>query len=96
MEKLLKRQKIVIPLILLLLSIPLVAQGFTDEVDWQLPDFIIMGVLLFIFINLIWFLIDKVSHGKVHWLLVLATIILFLLVWAELGVGIFGTPWAGD
>ncbi len=23
-------------------------------------------------------------------------VILLLLTWAELGVGIFGTPWAGD
>ena len=23
-------------------------------------------------------------------------IIILLLIWAELGVGIFGTPWAGD
>jgi len=32
---------------------------------------------------------------KKHILIIIALIAL-LLTWAELGVGIFGTPWAGD
>jgi hypothetical protein len=29
-------------------------------------------------------------------IVIMLFIIILLLIWAELGVGIFGTPWAGD
>ena len=35
------------------------------------------------------------KKGKRTWLII-GVIILFLLVWAELAVGIFGTPFAGS
>ena len=29
-------------------------------------------------------------------IVIMLFIIILLLIWAELGVGVFGTPWAGD
>jgi len=29
-------------------------------------------------------------------IVIMLFIIILLLIWAELGVGLFGTPWAGD
>ena len=32
--------------IAIIMLVPLTAMQFTDEVDWSLPDFVVMGVLL--------------------------------------------------
>lgn len=34
--------------------------------------------------------------SKNRYIVVLSLMAVFLLIWAELGVGIFGTPFAGD
>jgi len=48
---------------------------------------------LSILINLILYYTDSI---KLKFLLVFIVAILFLLIWAELAVGVFGTPLAGD
>ncbi len=80
----------------LLLLVPLVAMQFTNEVNWTFSDFIVAGVLLFgtgVLIELAMRKINKV--GTRVWVILGILIVLFL-VWAELAVGIFGTPFAGS
>ena len=80
----------------LLLIIPLIAIQLTDEVEWSLFDFIIMGTLLLI-IGLMGEIISKkVKKYKHRVILYVVVAITFLLIWAELAVGIFGTPFAGS
>ena len=80
----------------LLLIIPLIAMQLTDEVEWSLFDFIIMGTLLLI-IGLMGEIISKkVKKYKHRVILYVVVAITFLLIWAELAVGIFGTPFAGS
>ena len=68
----------------------------TDEVEWSLFDFIIMGTLLLI-IGLMGEIISKkVKKYKHRVILYVVVAITFLLIWAELAVGIFGTPFAGS
>ena len=38
--------KIILTAVVIILLIPLIAMQFTDEVNWNLPDFIVAGVLL--------------------------------------------------
>ncbi len=39
----------------------------------------------------------KEKHfNRNRYIAVLILVVVFLLIWAELGVGIFGTPYAGD
>lgn len=79
-----------------LLSVPLIAMQFTGEVNWSRFDFIIAGVLLFgagIFIEIALRLLTT------FWSRVAALAVILLalfLVWAELAVGLFGTPFAGS
>lgn len=88
--------------ILLLLSpltvllIPLIAMQFTNEVDWSLADFAMGAFLLLAASATALFILKSVQQKKYKVLLFIALFILFLLVWAEMAVGIFNTPLAGS
>jgi len=91
-----KKFKSILTAVVVLLLIPFVAMQFTDEVSWTIFDFIVMGFLLLSTGLLCEFAIRKVTQSK-HKIAICAAILLaFLLVWAELAVGIFGTPFAGS
>ena len=80
----------------LLLIIPLIAMQLTDEVEWSLFDFIIMGTLLLITGLMGEIIFKKVKKYKNRVILYVVVAIIFFLIWAELAVGIFGTPFAGS
>jgi len=80
----------------ILLSIPLIAMQFTEEVNWNLRDFAIMGVLLFGSGILIELILRKVKDLKFRFIIGGAVLLISFLIWAELAVGIFGTPFAGS
>ncbi|MGC9343478.1 MAG: hypothetical protein ACP5E3_12310 [Bacteroidales bacterium] len=76
-------------LIALLLSIPLIAMQFTDEVNWTFSDFIIMGVLLLSTGLMCELVIRKVRKVSRRIAFIAAILAVFFLIWAELAVGIF-------
>lgn len=79
-----------------LLLIPLVAMQFTDEVKWDETDFIVAGGLLFGTGLLCEFVMRKVNKTK-HRIIICGIILTILFfIWAELAVGVFGTPFAGS
>jgi hypothetical protein len=69
---------------------------FTDEVEWSPFDFVVMGVLLLGTGLICEFVMRTVKKTSYRIALVGAVLITFLLIWAELAVGIFGTPFAGS
>ena len=81
---------------LVLLLIPFIAMQFTDEVNWSPLDFLVMGLLLFSLGSTIELVMRKVKTLKHRIILLGAALLAFLLIWAELAVGIFGTPLAGS
>lgn len=82
--------------VVLLLSIPLIAMQFTNEVDWSLSDFVIMGVLLLGTGLMCELVMRKVTKIENRLLICGVILFVFFLIWAELAVGIFGTPFAGS
>jgi len=80
----------------LLLLIPLIAMQLTDEVNWSFFDFIIMGALLTITCLLIGIVVKKIKYHKYRMVIILIIIMMVFFIWAELGVGLFGRPFAGD
>lgn len=80
----------------ILLSIPFFAMQFTDEVRWNWFDFLIGGILLFSTAFGIDFTLRKVKSTKNRILLVIGILLVLFLIWAELAVGIFGSPIAGS
>ncbi|MGB5667516.1 MAG: hypothetical protein WBM53_11745 [Maribacter sp.] len=91
-----KRLKFILLTLAILLLIPLIAMQFTAEVNWTPFDFVVAGFLL-IGTGLIFDLvIRKIKNIKYRIATSLVLLIALLLIWAELAVGIFGTPLSGS
>ena len=73
----------------ILLLIPIIAMQFTDEVNWNLFDFIIAGILLFSIGFACELVLKKVKNIFHRLLLFIMLLAVFFIVWAELAVGIF-------
>lgn len=79
-----------------LLLVPFVASLFTDEVQWSGLDYLIMGVMLLAVGSGIQWVLQKFQSRRNRMIGVGLVVLLFLLVWAELAVGVIGTPFAGS
>jgi hypothetical protein len=79
----------------LILSIPLIAMRFTEEVQWGLFDFIIIGTLLIGAGMLYEYIAVRISPNR-RLIIALVITLAVLLIWAELAVGVVGTPFAGS
>lgn len=79
-----------------LLLVPLIAMQFTNEVKWSGSDFATMGILLLGTGLACEFILRKVNSKAGRIAMCTVIIGVFLLVWAELAVGIFGTPFGGS
>lgn len=82
--------------IVLILLIPLIAMQFTNEVNWSVFDFVVAGILLLVTGLLFEFVLRKVKKIKYRIAMCLAILIIFLLIWAELAVGLFDSPLSGS
>ncbi|MCW5959422.1 MAG: hypothetical protein KIS76_04615 [Pyrinomonadaceae bacterium] len=80
----------------LLLSVPLVAMRFTNEVNWSLADFVVAGILLFGTGLICEFILRTVKTTTSRIAICAGVLALLVLVWIELAVGLFGTPFAGS
>ena len=80
----------------LLLLIPLIAMQLTNEVNWSLFDFMIMGAMLTITGLLGGEIFNRVKNSGYRLILTITIVLILFLLWAELAVGLFGTPFAGD
>ncbi|MES2648942.1 MAG: hypothetical protein V4717_18840 [Bacteroidota bacterium] len=78
-----------------LLLIPFVAMQFSDEVNWSGFDFVVMGFLLLgtgLLCELVIVTVRKIEHRE---LVFGAVLVALFLLWIELPVGIFNSPFAG-
>jgi len=83
-------------LVITILLIPLVAMQFTNEVNWDKIDFVVAGLLLYILGALILFAASKPINKNTKLLVIVSAIIIILLIWMELAVGIFNTPFGSN
>jgi hypothetical protein len=79
-----------------LLLVPLVAMRFSHEWNWGVFDFILVGILLAgvgVSMQMI-----RTGWKASRLLTAIGAVLLamILLLWAELAVGVFGTPFAGS
>ena len=79
-----------------LLLIPFLAMQYTNEVNWTVSDFIVAGVLLLGTGLACELVLRKVKKASYRIAICAAILVALLLIWIELAVGIFGTPFAGS
>ena len=79
----------IILVVALLLIIPLIAMQFTNEVNWNILDFIVAGILLLGTGLAFNFVMQKVKNTKFRIAICLAILAYLFLIRTELAVGIF-------
>lgn len=81
---------------LLLLLFPLVGTLVSNEVNWSFFDFIVMGILILSMSFGIKQVIMTTKNTNYRVLIIGMILVVFILIWVELAVGIFDTPFAGN
>jgi len=84
-----KRILIKLSIIILLLMIPLISMQFTDEVNWGKLDFSVAAILFIVLFSVHELFEMRIKSDSKKRLAILFSIIIFIIVWAELAVGIF-------
>ncbi len=78
------------------LLIPLLANQISDQVNWNVMDFITMGILLIFSGYWTQIVIKKIKSKSKKVVFISLILLIFLLLWAEMAVGIFNSPIAGS
>lgn len=83
---------------LLLLLFPLVGTLVSNEVNWSFFDFIVMGILILSMSFGIKQVVMTTKNTNYRVLIIGMILVVFILIliWVELAVGIFDTPFAGN
>lgn len=76
----------------LILLVPLVAMQFSEEAQWELPDFVIISALLFSAGLAYELIVARLRNSNQRLIVGVAILLAVLYAWAELAVGIF-TNW---
>jgi len=91
-----KRLICIILTVVILLLIPMIAMIFTSVVNWTLLDFAVAAVLLLGFGMLCELVLRKVNRTGYRIALCVTVLSVLAMIWIELAVGIFGSPFAGS
>lgn len=89
-----KKWSVFSPLFLLLF--PLVGTLVSNEVNWSFFDFIVMGILILSMSFGIKHVVTTIKNTNYRILIIGMILLVFILIWVELAVGIFDTPFAGS
>ena len=79
-----------------LLIIPLLGVILTNSVEWSMFDFLLMGSLLLVLGIGIELTSLNFKQLNTRIAIISFIILLFLLIWIELAVGIFNSPFVGN
>lgn len=91
-----QKTTIIFALPVLLMSVAFFGNLFVESWNWSPFDFIIAAILLFGTASVISLVINSGKSPRSKLLICFAIILALALVWIELAVGIFGSPFAGS
>lgn len=80
----------------LILLAPLIAMFFTEEVDWDVADFIVASILLAGIGLAYQLIVTGLKNNSRRAIIGAVLAAAMLLIWVELAVGLFGSPFAGS
>ena len=80
---------------LVLLLVPFILTNLFEGFNWGAEDFIIAGLLIFSCLSVVSYIKEKLGNQN-KTITIILVIILFLIIWIELAVGVFGSPFAGS
>lgn len=80
----------------ILLIIPFIGMQFSKSIQWDLRDFLIAGLLLFSTAFGCDYVLRNMKTSSTRFLWVAIILIVVFLIWIELAVGVFGSPFAGS
>lgn len=83
-----KRLITILTAVPVLLTIPFIGMQLSPAVDWKISDFAVMAVLLLGTGLLCEFVLRKARSTKARFVLCAVVLLIFILLWAELAVGI--------
>jgi len=83
-----KRIVTYILIVIAILSLPLIAMQFTNEVNWTLFDFFMASFLIITSLTLIEITLQNFKNKTFKITTVFVILFLFLLIWGDLSVGI--------
>lgn len=79
-----------------ILFVVFVLQQINEEINWSVGDYLVAGLLFFLLaLTLLWVRTLK-WNKKYKFVYIFFLITAFLLLWVELAVGIFNSPFAGS
>jgi ABC-type cobalt transport system substrate-binding protein len=91
-----KRLAGIVLTVAIMLLVPFIAMQFTNEVNWSVSDFMVAGVLLLGTGLLCELVMRKVKNIKTRLAICGVILLALLIIWIELAVGIFGSPFSGS
>lgn len=80
----------------LVLLVPLVGMLFSDEVDWAVADFVVVGILLVGVGVAYQLIVNNMKNNSRQAAVGIVLAAAMVLIWIELAVGVFGSPLAGS
>ena len=81
---------------LLILLIPFIGGMFREDINWSLADYLIAAVLLLSTGFLLELVNRKIKKINSRLFISVFIVLLLIIIWAELAVGIFGSPFSGS
>jgi hypothetical protein len=80
----------------MILLVPLIAMQFSSEVNWSIFDFAVASALLLGFGFTGLFVRRRLRKPSSRIMAYVILILLFAMIWLELAVGLFNSPFAGS
>ncbi|GEN75196.1 hypothetical protein [Chryseobacterium hagamense] len=91
-----QKTKIIFAVPALLLLTAFFGNLFAEGWNWSPLDFLVAAVLLFVMAFLVNLVIRSGKTNASKFIICFAILLVLALVWIELAVGIFGSPFAGS
>ena len=79
-----------------LLLVPFIGSQFSQEINWSGFDYIVAAILLGTTSVVLNIVLTKAKNKQSRWAWGIVVVLALALVWAELAVGVFGSPLAGS